>query len=177
MATRVWNTRSAVFGSRLPVGSSARSRRGALATARPVSQALAEAEEGEDLRRPILCFGLREPTNELRNHHVLERRELGQKMVKLIDETQILAADAGPLFVAHGGGGVRTDEDLAAIGLLQQASQMEQRGLAGAGGRHERHDLAGPDRKIRAAQNFEGALALRIAAFYLGQMKGGLRLA
>ena len=37
MATSVWKTRSAVCGSRLPVGSSASSRRGALATARAIA--------------------------------------------------------------------------------------------------------------------------------------------
>ena len=99
---------------------------------------------------------LREAADELRHHHVLERRELRQQMVELVDEAELLAADAR--CARHRPwrrSAAPPTIDLAAVGLLEQARDVQQRRLAGAGRRDQRDDLARPDREIGAAQDLE----------------------
>ena len=102
--------RSAVAGSRLPVGSSASSSRGALASARamatrccsppdssrrPVVGALAEAQLVEQLpaRAPA---PRRWPSagDHLRQRHILHRRELRQQVMELVDEADVVRRTA-----------------------------------------------------------------------------------
>src|SRR5215212_755142 len=125
---------------------------------------LAETQEGEDLRRARLRLGFRQAADELRHDDVLERREFRQEMVELVDEAELLAPQRGAPGVAHAGGRAAADEDLAPVRLLEQPRHMQQRRLAGPGGRDERDELARPDREVRSAQHFEKTLPLRIAA-------------
>ena len=186
MALRVENTWLAVCGSRLPVGSSARSRRGAFATARAIATRCcsppessagrclsrsAEAEEPQELARARPRLRLREPADELRHDHVLERREFRQQVVELVDEADLLATQAGAADIVHGRGRRAVDEDLAAVRLLEQAGDMEEGRLAGAGRRHERNHLAREDRELGVAQDLEETRPLAVAARDLRQIK------
>ena len=102
----VAKTCSAVRGSRLPVGSSASSRCGALATARAMATRCCSPPESSDGR----CEGARSQTqiieqflrppaspraieaiDRLRQRHIFQRREFRQKMVELIDEADRVA--------------------------------------------------------------------------------------
>ena len=58
----------------------------------------------------------------------------------------------------RGGDGI--DIDLAGIGMLEQAGDMQQRRFAGARRRDQRHRLAGPDRELGALENVERGVAL-----------------
>src|SRR3712207_2749350 len=87
--------------------------------ARTMIETLAQPQKGQKLRSAILRLGLREAADELRDDHVLQSRELRQEVVKLVDEAELLAADAGPLLVVHRSRGLRADEDLTAIGLFE----------------------------------------------------------
>ncbi len=95
--------------------------------------------------------------------------------MELVDEAEFVPAQGGAAGIVHAGGRATRDIDLAAIGLLEQAGDVEQGRLARARRRHEGDDLARPDREIRPAQHFEDALALRIAADDLRQEQGGRR--
>ena len=90
--------------------------RGALATARAIatrccsppdssdgrcSRALADPQVVEQFRRPPARLRLRQAADHLRHHHVLERRELRQQMVELVDEADVVAADARALVVGQ----------------------------------------------------------------------------
>ena len=85
------------FGSRLPVGSSARSRMGALATARAMATrccsppescggtmatAFGKAEIAEQLICALPRLGRLEPGDHLRRHDILHRRKFRQQMVE-----------------------------------------------------------------------------------------------
>ena len=137
-------------------------------------EALGEAEEIEKLAGALARFARREPTDELRHDHVLEGGELGQEVMELVDEADLLAAQARAPGIVHGGCRPAADEHLAAIRLLEQAGDMQEGRFAGAGRRHEGDDLARHDAKLRAAQDLEEAVPLRVAAFHPRQAKGRL---
>ena len=125
---------------------------------RVMAAALAKAHVVEQLRRPLRRNLLRQRADHLRHHHILQRRELGQEMVELVDKADVIAPDRRALIVAHGAAGLAAHIDLALIGTLQQAGQMQQRGLAGAGGRDKRHHLAAIQRQVGAFQDFKLAV-------------------
>ena len=81
-------------------------------------------------------------------------------MMKLIDEADIGAPDAGALDVGHVRGGDSVDIDFAAVGVFEQAGDVQQRRFAGARRSDQRHRLAGPDRKLGALENVERGIAL-----------------
>ncbi len=76
-------------------------------------------------------------------------------MVKLIDEADVGAADAGALDVAQVRGGDGVDIDFAGIGMLEQAGDVQQRRFSRSRRRDQSHRLAGPDRKLGAFENVE----------------------
>ena len=63
-------------------------------------------------------------------------------MVELVDEADLVAADRGALVVGQPPAGAAGDDDLAGVGPLEQAGDVQQRRLAGAGRRDQRHHLA-----------------------------------
>ena len=106
------NTPRALRPSRLPVGSSAstslrarheRARdRGALPLAarqlrRPVREPRAEPDAFERSARPLPRFSRRHAPHEQRHRHVLERGELGQQMMELVDEAERAVAQLAAL--------------------------------------------------------------------------------
>src|SRR5258708_38548162 len=86
--------------------------------------------------------------------------------MKLIDESDLDTADARALRVRELGRPNLIDIDLAGIGLLQQARNVQQRRLAGAGWSHQRDRLAGPDRQLRAFEDIQRHVALAIMPVY-----------
>src|ERR1051325_9584724 len=64
---------------------------------RPMLQPLLEAEIAEQLVGALARFAARQPADHLRQHHVFDRRELGQQMMKLIDKSHLDAANARSL--------------------------------------------------------------------------------
>jgi hypothetical protein len=126
-------------------------------------EAVLEAQIGEQLGRPLDRLPARQPADHLRQDHVLERGKFRQQMMGLVDEADIGAADLGAVRVRHARGRHLVDIDLAPIGMLKQAGNMQQGGFAGARGRHQRDRLAGPDRELGAFEDFERGEALPVA--------------
>jgi hypothetical protein len=60
-----------------------------------------------------------------------DRRELRQKVVKLVDEADLVAPELRASGIVEVGRRLAVDIDLAAVRLFQQSGDMEQRGLAG----------------------------------------------
>ena len=85
-------------------------------------------------------------------------------MVRLVDEADLVAADAGALVIGQDRGGAAVDIDVAVVGMLQQAGDMQQRRFAGAGRRHQRHRLPGPDRQFGAVEDMQRGVALPVVA-------------
>ena len=81
----------------------------------------------------------------LRQHHVLERRQVGDQVELLEDEADLLGAEAVQLGVGERGHVLAFEIDLARGGAVQAADQIHQRGLPRARGTHHRQPLAGLD--------------------------------
>ena len=85
-------------------------------------------------------------------------------MVELIDEADLGAAHARALGVAELDAIDAVDHHGAAVGPFEETGDMEQGGLAGAGGPEQGHRLAGIKRGGRALQHLDDAGALRVSA-------------
>jgi hypothetical protein len=81
-----------------------------------------------------------------RHRHVVQRAELGQQVVELVDEAQVLVAPAALFGRAHRGE-VAAHQGHAARGRrVQPAQQVQQRALARARRTHHGQRLAGAAR-------------------------------
>src|SRR5262249_59721490 len=89
--------------------------------------------------------------------------------MELIDEADFGAADARALGIRERGGCNLIDVDFAAIGMLEQARDVQERRLAGAGGRYQRHGLAGPNGELGTFEDVERDVALAIVPVDLVQ--------
>ena len=190
-AASVPNTWSAVFGSRLPVGSSASSTRGPLATARAMAtrccsppdnsagrwlSRCGETEIAEELARAGCGLGARQARDHLRQDEVLERRELRQQMMELVDEADLRAPQRRPLVVAHGRGRGAADPHFAGVRPLQagppdaEASIFRRRTARSA-------PPTGPARAraIGAAQDLDRRVAPPIAALHAVERSAATR--
>src|SRR5688572_12723187 len=105
--TMASNTSSAVCESRLPVGSSASTQAGL------VPEARAQAHFGEDLRRLRSRLVGRHAPDQEWHRHVLDRGELRQQVVELVDEAERAVAHAAALDLAHLAERLALDEDAA----------------------------------------------------------------
>ena len=85
-------------------------------------------------------------------------------MMRLVDEADLVAADAGALGIGQDRGGAPVDIDVAMVGMLEQAGDVQQRRFAGARRRHQRHRLPGPDRQFRAVEDVQRVVALPVGA-------------
>src|ERR1700733_3031103 len=93
------NTRSAVRGSRFPVGSSASRMHGAVGAAGAMATRcgpLLEAEIAEQFAGASVGVAAREPAYQLRHRDVFERGEFRQQMVRLVDDAHFDATQPGP---------------------------------------------------------------------------------
>ena len=174
-ASSSWKTSADVDGSRLPVGSSASSSRGALASARAIavrccsppescegrcSSRCAEPQHGQQLRGARLRLARGHAADQLRHHDVLERRELRQQLVELVDEAHRAAPHARTLRIAQARAVDAVDDDAPAVGRLEQAGDVQQRRLARTRRPDQRHRLARIERGRRAPQHGDLAVAL-----------------
>ncbi len=69
-------------------------------------------------------------------------------MMELIDEADGVAAHRGPRAVGQAAGIAALDQHRPAGRTIQQPGDMQKRGLSDTGRRHQRDDLAGPQRQI-----------------------------
>src|SRR5207253_1759599 len=134
---------------------------------RPVRDAVAEAEIGQNLLRALDGLGPFEAADHLRQHDVFERGEFRQQPVLLIDEADVGSPDLGAVDIGQLRGRRAADIDLAVVGALEQARNVQQRRFARPRRRYQRHRLPRPQRKLGAVEDRQRRLALRVLAFYL----------
>ncbi|GAA2082693.1 hypothetical protein GCM10009801_42630 [Streptomyces albiaxialis] len=106
-----------------------------------------EADEGEELPCPFRPFAPRYADGLQAELDVAARGAPGQQGVLLEDGAPVVA---GP---RHGHA---VDQDAAGCGPGEPAEQVEQRGLAAAGGADEDRELAGRDVQVDAVEGGEG---------------------
>ena len=171
-----WNT--CVRGARIEVAGRlvGEQERGALATARAIAtrccsppessagrwvQPLAEAEIAEQLggarRRLALA---RRPADHLRQHHVLQRGELGQQLVELVDEADVGAADARCARRRQPRGGAAVDVDLARVRRSSRPAMCSSVDLPAPDGPTSATDWPGQTLELGALAGLERRVAL-----------------
>ncbi len=91
------------------------------------------------------------PAIHQRHFDVLQHRELLNQVVRLKDEADPRRTDLAKLVVVHLRDVVIAQEVVARGRPVEAAEQVQQRALAGAGGTHDRHVVAGGDLERDAA--------------------------
>ena len=89
-----------------------------------------------------LGLPLRSPGDQRRDHHVLQCRKLRQQVMRLEDESDAATAECGERIAPEAQHVLSLDLQAAAVRRGERAEDLQQRGLAGAGGAHDGDDLA-----------------------------------
>src|SRR5512145_2342925 len=125
-----------------------------------VLEARAEADFGEDLLGARARRGLIHPADVERHGDVLDRGELRQEVVELVDETQGGVSYAPALGLAHRAERLAPHEDAAAGGRVEAAEHVQQRRFSGARAPDDGDALARAHVQVHAAQDVDRSRAL-----------------
>lgn len=87
------------------------------------------------------------------NHHVLDGRKLRQELMKLEDEAHMAVAKFAELMPRQLLCLYPIDHHRPAIGLVQRADDLEERGLARPRGTHDAHHLPFVDVEVDAFEH------------------------
>ena len=129
---------------------------------RKVVKAVAKPDDLERLHGAAVALGplhLRPTVVEQRQLDVVERRRPGQQVEALEHESDLLVAHDGELVLRHARDVLAVEEVFAAGGAVEAAEDVHQRRLAGSRRARDRHELAGLDVHVRAAQRADDHLA------------------
>ena len=110
----------------------------------------------------LAAFGLGKLGQQQGQFDVPERREHGDEVVHLEDETDMARAPVGQLAAGHVRDFIAGHTDGAARGNIEAAQQIEQSGLARAARPHEGHKIALIDVKIQALQDVDVLVAAAV---------------
>ena len=141
---------------------------GALCHQRAQSEAL-EPQHG------LRCgLRVRHAAQHERQRDVFHRGQFGQQLARLEDEAERVAAQCGALGVGHGGEVGAAELHGAGGGRDDAGERVQQRGLAGAGGAHHSHGLAGVQREVDAVERerVRGECALVLRSARCGGLRG-----
>src|SRR5437764_3792963 len=89
--------------------------------------------------------------------------------MELINEANLGSADARALGIRERRGRNLINLNFAAIRMLEEASDVQERRLAGAGGCYQRNGLARPDGELGAIEDVQRDVALAIVPIDLMQ--------
>jgi hypothetical protein len=126
---------------------------------RLVVETFGQAQTGQQFPCPLACVGERRGGDAHRQGHVVQRRELRQQVVELIDEAELGQAHARALALRQVGAVHPVDQDAAAVGMLQQAGGVQQRRLARTGWADQPDQFAGTDVEVHAPQHRQALVA------------------
>ena len=116
-------------------------------------EAFGEPDARQQSARPLRGRARIHAPHQQRHRHILERGELGQQVMELIDEADRAVAQMPALGIVQPVHGGPRDLHRAARRQIQSAQQLQQRGLAGPGCADDGDALAGADADRRAAQH------------------------
>ena len=103
---------------------------------------------------------LRHATDAQWHRNVVERGELGQQVVELVHEAQVLVAPHALRLGIESLQVAAHQQHLASRGGLEAAHQVQQRALARSGGTDDRDGFAGQDGQVDALQHLDIERAL-----------------
>jgi hypothetical protein len=118
-----------------------------------VLEALAEADFLEHAGGPAVRLAAVHAADDERHGDVLERRELRQQMVELIDEAERRVAHATALGLGHPAERASPHRDRAGTGRVQAAEQVQQGRLARARAPDDHDALTRPDLQVDPRQH------------------------
>jgi hypothetical protein len=155
----------AVAESRLPVGSSARTIGGSLASARAIAaRCCCPPESVAGSLSACSALRARPHVGEVhREHDVLDDRQRRQELEELEHDPDRPAAPAREVVLARAVDGGARDDHLAPTRAVDAADHVQQRRLAAAGLAAHRHELALSDLEVDLPQRRELAGGGRVA--------------
>ena len=131
--------------------------------ARQMVGAVAQADEVQGGGDLFAALGTAQLGEQQRQFHIFGGGEHGDQVEGLEDEADVLVAPVGELGFVEAGDIHALHMAFAAGRAVHAGNDVEQGGLAGAGGSHERQKLAGRDLKRHVVEGGDLDFALRIA--------------
>ena len=122
---------------------------------RLVCGAVAKAHKGEQLLCALFALVAVFAPDESGNHDVFQSRELGQKLMELENETDVLVAEIAQFACRERPGIDAVDDHRPAVGLVERTDNLEQGGLSGPRRSHDRDHLALVDMQVDAFQHLQ----------------------
>ena len=123
-----------------------------------------EPQRDKQLFGARFCLAMRATGDKLGQDDILARIEIGEQVMELIDEAEMIAAQHGARARVRFFRRMTPNNDLAAEAPLEQADRLEQRRLARSRRPKQRDDLARADREVDPAQHVDPLAALLEAA-------------
>src|SRR5262245_43433977 len=116
----------------------------------------------EKLGSPGVRFQRAQAAHQLRHHDVLESRKLRKQMMKLVDETDVVAADCRALIIREPAARTPSQKDISVIRPFEKARRVEKRRFAGAGWCDKRDHLSFLELEVGPAQDSQLARSLDV---------------
>src|SRR5262245_35539037 len=116
-----------------------------------MSEPIPKPDTGEKGPRARPRFDDRLPAKKQWHLDVLEGRELGQQVVKLKDESDVLVPESDPRLVVHAVDRMLADAHASAVKRVETANHVQQRALANTGGPDDCEHLPTLDRQVEIA--------------------------
>jgi hypothetical protein len=104
-----------------------------------------------------------------RQFDVLRRGQHRHQIIELEDEADIGGAPGGEFALGETIDALVGHRNLAGVGAIDAAEQIEQRGLARTGRPHDRDEIAAGDRKVEMIEDRDRFLALGETLGYAGK--------
>ena len=117
--------------------------------------------QADALQCPQRLRGIRDRVVVLRDHHVLERVEVGEQVELLEDDSDLLAPIAHALGFAERGDFDAVHDDRALGRAIERGEQVDEGRLARARRAHDREPFAGADLEIDAVERAHRAVVAR----------------
>src|SRR5687768_9811925 len=114
-------------------------------------QPLRQAKLAEKVLRALASVGGLRAMNDLRQQHILQRVEVREQMVELIDEPERIAAERGAAVIVQRRRFPTRDPDRAFKPSLEQPDRLQEGRLARARRAEEGDDLSWSNREVDAA--------------------------
>lgn len=111
----------------------------------------------EEFEGALTEFAMGAAGNHSRNHDVFERREFGEELVELKDESDVLVAEVGQFATVKRQHVGAVDKEAAGVGLVERADDLEQRGFACAARPYDADNFAFLDVEVDALEHFKRA--------------------
>src|SRR5690606_23258599 len=137
---------------------------------RAVPLAVAQADLLQCLQRAPLAFGRRGAAVDQRLHHVLQHAHAREQVEALEHETDLAVAHVRQLDLVELRGVAAVEPVAAAGGRVQAADEVQQRGLARAGGADQRRVLVAGDVEVDAGQRHHFLVAHAVAPGDVAQL-------